>query len=236
MKLLKTVNQKIVINTYQVTKDVTYKEYLLNGKLVKEQSRLECNKTKLPFEYINARPVCLNKTKFNEYRTTKTFQELFDTKSKFCVIENFDKSKNQTIYFVDYGYWEVLNLKYELEPITVLFDYTGSLSERFHNDPIYRKILDKLLKHKYLVELKEFEIPFYNSNFSGQKGVEECRVFIPKKKYNIVYNSLKEHENRHFLFRELQRLGHFKNILGVDLYGFHALLKEYWDHKYEYNN
>ena len=189
MKLIKTVNQKITINTYQVEENVTYKEYLLNGKLVKEQSRLECIKKKLPAWCIDITPYCLNKEKFNEYRTTKTFWELFDPKSKFNVIEDFDIIKKQSIYLLDFGSHLVYDLNYKLVSIAYLFDYIGSITERKSNDPIYSKIMQKLHKHKYVVQLTEGEIPYYNSEFSGQKGIQTCVVFIPDKiiinKHNV---------------------------------------------------
>jgi hypothetical protein len=67
------------------------------------------------------------------------------------------------------------------------FDYIGSLEEKSSGDENYAKLISLLKKHPYILKIEEQEIPYYNSNFQGQKGILRATAFIPQKEYEKLY-------------------------------------------------
>lgn len=115
--------------------------------------------------------------------------------------------------------------------IPYVFNYIGSLKERFYQDPIFKKLIEKLKKHEYVQNLETSTIPSYNSDFSAQLGIEICKVYVPQKQYEKLFEHYKD--NEYFSVRMKEIIACSWNSPEFNLYGkdIHKLLKEYWTTK-----
>lgn len=102
----------------------------------------------------------------------------------------------------------------ELKPISMpfTFDYIGSIVEEFAYDHVYRELYEAFSKHPYVIELTEYEIPYYNSDFNNQMGIELAVVLIPS---NIAKQYIEQHGSRGFKDAVLLRMP--SNLYGKEI-------------------
>ena len=108
------------------------------------------------------------------------------------------------------------------------FSYIGSISEKQPNCENFSEIINKLLEHPYVKELIIGEIPYYNSNFSGQIGIKSCKVYLPNDVFQNLYK-LKQPVHELLKFQ-----GVYKD--SPDIYGFKELLIKHHNQEKYYEN
>lgn len=190
MKKLGTRTTKTVIKktTYETDKRIQIVETTTNGR----------NKTFTIKEKDGLQPVPLDIGKdFFE----KEYNVFFDVRKKQAKIKNIEEFENYPLYYLDFRAEEIFDENKKIITKPYIFSYNGSLKEKIPDDPIYKKLIQKLKEHPFVLELEEEMIPGYNSDFSGQMGIQRARVFIPQEKYEEMYKKAKEMDEEFFLFK-----------------------------------
>lgn len=153
----------------------------------------------------------------------KSFYDILDQRIEIKSIEDIDLNK---VCFACTSAHVLFNLNKKPVSIPYLFDYIGSLRERYKGDKIYEKIVNLLKKHSFVMDLKTDEIPYYNADFSGQRGISFAKILLSQEKYEELYNKYKGG-----YYWSVRMKENIKLALGTDIYGneIKDLLEEYFN-------
>ena len=176
----------------KMIKDIVYKD---NSLLITEHF-VNGRQTGINVEYSgelkNIRVVFFTKEAFSkkEMKEFTYYREWLVKNSKTLkTLKDF----NKYIPYLSDGSGEIL---FDINEVPVSlplsFSYIGSLQEKNYNDEIYSELFRLLKKHPYIMSIEEGEIPYYNRDFSTQKGITQAKVYIPQDEYVELYNYSKE--------------------------------------------
>jgi hypothetical protein len=145
-------------------------------------------------------------------------------------ISSIDFINLYPIYHVFYSGWVLFDQNKRPISLPYATNYIGSLKEKRTNDPIYKELIAKLKKHPFVLSLEEEEIPYYNHEFSGQKGISWAVMQVSQEKYEELYKHYKEHQFWSVGMHDAIKMNYDTtvNVYGDEIW---ALLKEHW--KYE---
>jgi len=215
MNLIKVSEKEISkkINTYKTEKGLEIVETIENGKLKSVNIKEDKN---FGFPYI----LNLPENWIEEY---DDFYKLYEYRKDIKSIEDL---KEEEAYFLYSSGHMLFDANKKIVSIPYTFNYIGSLEEKCENDAVYKKLIEALKKHPYVLEIEEKEIEYYNSDFDGQKGISLAKVYIPQEKYEQLYNKYKETE-----YWSISMGNEMKMNLITDLYGeeIENLLKKYYN-------
>lgn len=125
---------------------------------------------------------------------------------------------------------------YNFTPISYVYfhDYSGQLSQRYRKSPLWKELVSKLKTHPYIKEVKTFVVPYYNSDFEGQRGVETIQSYIPQEEYIKIWEYIKSNPSKktsysNYVSAEVSNIITMKQYSNENiypLYGFEELLIE----------
>lgn len=227
MKLQKTLLKSSITETkiFDIGNDFTLTKTYTNKKLA--TSTLQHKSGLIP--------VIVNKKEWQTCRKDYPFSELFYTGPGTHYIGK--KFKENTFDFsnvllLDYNGHLVFDSNMNIQSICHQFDYIGSLKEYTFKDPLFKEIIDRIKNHKYIKSLTIKEIEYYNSQFSGQKGIELGKVFIDQDTYQNLYKTILKKTPKikypSVTLRNILQMGYdYCNYRNIDLYGIRDLMKDF---------
>lgn len=166
-------------------------------------------------------PIMLNLPK-NWIKEYENFYTLYEYKKE---ISNLEEIEEEKIYFLYSSGHMLFDANKNIVSVPYIFNYIGSLRERYEDDKVYRKLMNLLEDHPYVLKFEEKEIESYNSNFDGQKGIHLAKVYIPQEKYDQLYDRHKGKEYWSVNMGEEMKMACVTDIYGKEI---ENLLKEYF--------
>lgn len=133
----------------------------------------------------NLTPMILDLPDWSEY---KNFYDLLDQRIEVKSLDDIDPSK---VYFAYTSGHALFDLNKKPVSIPYLFNYTSYLRERHQGDEVYKKLIDLLKEHSFVMDLKTDKIPYYNAVFSGQRGISFAKILLSQEKYEELYEKNK---------------------------------------------
>lgn len=181
MKILKTNKTESVIETITHLTDKKFSiiEKIVNGNL---ESINLVSKNRMT-------PMFLDIPKDYFIKQYKDFYDLTKLSKKLTSIKDVNK---YPVFFLYFDGHKLFNSERNIISIPYTFNYIGSLAERFEADPVYAEIIKKLKTHPFVLNLEEYEIPYYNRDFYRQKGIKIATVLTSQEKYEEMYLKYKE--------------------------------------------
>jgi hypothetical protein len=164
----------------------------------------------------NLFPIFLNKNCFDK----KSLMEYVDYDSfleKHIIEINIDDINKYSLYFRYNAGHMLFDSKMIPQSLPISFNYIGSLREQHAGDQLYQKLVDLLRKHPFILNLKDYVIPYYNADFSGQRGVEHAIALISQEKYQKLYDKYKNEEYVSSLMKEEITLNCVTDLYGSDI-------------------
>lgn len=166
-----------------ITKTVTYKtDYFDIVEIIVDE---ELDNIRIICDDKDLTPVMLDLPDWSEY---KGFYELLDQRIEVKSLDDIDQNK---VYFAYTSGHALFDLSKKPVSIPYLFNYIGSLRERYQGDEVYKKLIGLLKEHSFVMELKTDEIPYYNAEFPGQMGISCAKILLSQDKYQELYDKYK---------------------------------------------
>lgn len=155
--------------------------------------------------------------------------DLFSTAQELAKDFKNKKFVEKDFIFVCLGHYELYEMSQMPIPIVIYLDYIqGRYLQKNLDDTVYPKIMEKLKNSPYILEMEEFEIPYYNSSFSGQMGLKLAKLYLPKNLFYKIWLHC-NHDVRGYV----QNYLHTKNR-DIDIFGINKLLLE-WEQVPEFS-
>lgn len=187
--------KKVKVET-DVIKRTTYRT--TEGLTIVETAKNDEDKTYNLFSEKKLSALVLDVPKDSFKEGLPSLNEIAD---KVVTIKDLSDIDKYFICYIDYSSEIIFDINKKIMTKTYTFDYIGSLSENIPNDPIYKELIEKLKEHPFILELSEEKIPYYNSNFSGQKAIKEMKIKISQEKYEEIYKEAKEKDKEFWSVR-----------------------------------
>lgn len=208
------INMAPIKTVTNLTATRTYATALQNVNLVVVTESVNDKREKIVREYLEpVEPITVYKGQTFERLTyvKDAFWELIKTRSPFsepCPFFNgksdyteisFLKAKNfklkpENLICVDNSDYFLFN-PFTLMPIPIVLQYGYIESFREEKeDPRwdYKKLIAKLKTLKEVIFLEEAEIPYYNSEFSGQMGIKKLLILPTQEQTEKVWERAKD--------------------------------------------
>ena len=128
----------------------------------------------------------------------------------FESIDDIKKVELENLYLFEWDSHMLFSLDEKPMSMPIEFSYIEGFEESVPRDSTYRKLFDKVKVHPYTLFLEEEEIPYYNRDFIGQKGVDYGMVYLPQEVYEKLYakHYAKGNEYPSVSFKEAIRFGY----------------------------
>jgi hypothetical protein len=209
---------KIFYDKTTTVKTNYYKTDIKGLTITEEWREIGLPKISLSSDIPNFSPIflhkdCFNKKSLMEYRNYRSFLEkhVIEIKS----IQNVNK---YPLYFCYNAGHMIFDSNMIPMSLPVSFNYISSLRERYPNDILYKRLVLLLKKHAFILNLKDCVIPYYNTDFPGQKGVEHAVALISQKKYHKLYCKYKNNNTTFSVnMKEEISLAYITDLYGEDI-------------------
>lgn len=170
-----------VVDTYEVCENINLRVIYQNGKLVSQELYFVKKPLGLPKDSYPHIIYVKDSKAFKEEAKSRYFHSCGDkvwwwTKHEVKdLLDTLSEKINSNNVFIILSYDNTIRDRFG-EPIDILVksDYIDGFCNRVNRSkPIWKwdKLVEHLKKRKDIFNLKEEEVPYYNSDFCGQKGL-----------------------------------------------------------------
>jgi hypothetical protein len=180
-------------------------------------------------------PVFLDAEKAFTPEAMKEYEGFEEFIEKYSVeIKSIEDIKKYPVFLAFHSGWVLFDENMKPIALPFIFSYIGSLREKIPNDLHYKKLIALLKKHPFILELEEEEIPYYNSDFYGQKGISHAKTLLSQKMYEKMYEACKKQEYWSVAMGEIMELCSYSRVRELNVYGVQiSKLLKLWDDQKE---
>lgn len=218
MKELKTVTKNTTIKTYEVYKTgehpITLEVTRVNGKISQQVLQTHLGGDAAYAAYV------LNMPAFKEHIKTRQWHD-FDRKmlvsnlyKEFSTI-GFDPER---LVVLESSGEMFFDIRGRVFPHGLYYSYIGS-GIRQGSDYNYEELVEYLRTHPQVTDFEEKEIPGYNSEFPGQRGLKTMCVSLTEEQANEVWDKVKHTKYPSVRYKEAVTQVHVMRQFGVDPLG-----------------
>ena len=186
----KTVTE-VVIDRYKITDNVKMVVTKINGELSNVafynnggRKEFSCvpDYAKFRDQVKEYNPFYHGHTRHKELNTASLIEE--DAKALFKLAED-GKLTDDNFFYLDCGCHRIEDVDGEYIDIMVCINYIGGFIQKrvdcdYKPDWDWEKLKKRLAKCKDVISFEENEIPYYNSDFQGQLGLD-CNIIMRKE-------------------------------------------------------
>ena len=228
----KSVITKTEIKTYTTDVGIKLQETWINGEYRGISAYYPKDKKNEFWPVFLDAEKAFTPKSMKEYEGFEEFIQKFEVKPA-----SIEEAKKYPIFLAYHGGWILFDEKMKPVALPFIFSYIGSLQEKIPGDPLYRKLMDLLKKHPSILELEEEEIPYYNADFSGQKGVKIGKTLLSQKMYEKVYEACKKQQFFSVAMGEIMELCSYSRVKVLNVYGAEiGKLLEKWSNQTEFHS
>jgi hypothetical protein len=182
-----------VVDTYKLTDRVKMIVTTINGELqavefFKHGKRKNANfSCVLDYQKFREQVKQYNPYYFShpENKKLKTWELIIKDPKELFKLASEGKLSDKNFFFMDNSCHRIEDVDGEYIDIMVRIDYIGGFEQKapdcdYHPDWDWEKLKKRLEKCKDVIHVEEEEIPYYNCDFHGQRGLI-CHVIIRKE-------------------------------------------------------